>query len=59
MYLPKIKNESRTFPGIPSGIWKQWDFREFPGIPVREFPVALVLNCEIFLHLELFRKEMF
>ena len=37
-FSPKIRN-SREF---PPGIFEVADSREFPGIPEREFPVALV-----------------
>ena len=37
-----ISTEFQKFPGIPAGNFGFRDSREFPGIPEREFPVALM-----------------
>jgi len=40
-YKKNCKWQFLEFPGIPAGIFGSLNSREFPGIPEREFPVAL------------------
>ena len=43
----------QKFPGIPVGNFMMANSREFPGIPEREFPVALVVVVVVVVVVEL------